>query len=71
LAAFRRFRDEVLRRHAWGRLAERAYYGLGPPLAGVIERHPRVRQGVRRGLGRLHRALVRWQGPEVWVEQLD
>lgn len=71
LAAFRRFRDEVLRCSAWGRQLERAYYDAGPHLARMVERHPRLRQGVRGGLGRVHRALLRWQGPEVWVERID
>lgn len=39
----RRFRDEELLPSAMGRIFVRAYYKLSPPVAEVIEKHPRLR----------------------------
>lgn len=57
LVAFRAFRDEVLRRSAWGFAFERVYYRVGPLLARGV-RGP-VRGPVRWALGRVHARLVR------------
>ena len=43
-------RDEVLRRHAWGRGFIRVYYRHGPGLARWVVGRPRVRREVRRVL---------------------
>ncbi len=59
LVAFRAFRDEVLRRHGFGRAFIRGYYRYGPGLAEWVVRHPRVRAGVRWGLRWVHRGLTR------------
>ena len=57
LVAFRAFRDEVLRQHAWGRGFIRVYYRHGPRLARWVVARPRVRGQVRRVLTRVHRVL--------------
>ncbi|MCI0572759.1 MAG: hypothetical protein L0Y66_18565 [Myxococcaceae bacterium] len=61
LAAFRRFRDEVLWPRAWGRAAVRLYYRAGPTLAGVVVARPVLRTSVRRVLRGVHGALVWYQ----------
>ncbi|MBF5044499.1 MULTISPECIES: CFI-box-CTERM domain-containing protein [Myxococcaceae] len=57
LVAFRAFRDDVLRKHAAGRLFIRGYYELGPGVAEWVRARPRVRGAVRWGLGRVHQGL--------------
>ncbi len=57
LVAFRAFRDEVLRQHAWGRGFIRVYYRHGPGLARWVVARPWVRRQVRRALGRVHGVL--------------
>ena len=57
LVTFRAFRDEVLRRHAWGRGFIRVYYRHGPGLARWVVGRPRVRREVRRVLTQVHRVL--------------
>ncbi|HVE84545.1 MAG TPA: CFI-box-CTERM domain-containing protein [Myxococcales bacterium] len=59
LAAFRAFRDRVLMRSAAGAWAVRAYYRVGPWLAGPVRRSPRARRAVRWALGRIHAVLER------------
>jgi hypothetical protein len=62
LVAFRAFRDEVLRRHAWGRRFIRAYYRHGPGLARWVVGRPGVRREVRRVLTQVHRVLKTTRG---------
>ena len=50
VVALRRFRDEVLIRHAAGRAFIRAYWVVGPKLAGLVS--------AERGSGRAARALI-------------
>lgn len=62
LVAFREFRDEVLRHHAWGRGFIRLYYRHGPGVAEWVVRRPRVRRGVRGVLKQVHRVLKTTRG---------
>lgn len=62
LVAFREFRDEVLRHHAWGRGFIRLYYRHGPGVAEWVVRRPRVRRGVRGVLMQVHRVLKTTRG---------
>lgn len=62
LVTFRAFRDEVLRRHAWGRGFIRVYYRHGPGLARWVVGRPRVRREVRRVLTQVHRVLKTTRG---------
>ena len=62
LVAFRAFRDEVLRHHAWGRGFIRVYYRHGPGLARWVVGRPRVRRQVRRVLTRVHGVLRTTRG---------
>ncbi len=59
LAAFRSFRDEVLRKSVLGRGFIRGYYRFGPGVAAWVVRRPRVRAGVRGVLGVVHGRLKR------------
>lgn len=47
VAALRRFRDEQLLHHEWGRVAVAWYYELSPPIAEYIADKPRARAAVR------------------------
>ncbi len=58
LDAFRRFRDDVLLPRAAGRAFVRAYYAVGPSLAGVVVRVPGLRGATRRALAAIHRRLA-------------
>ena len=57
LPTFRRFRDEVLLRRLWGRLAVRAYYALGPHAARLLYAQPWLRAPMRRLLRGICRLL--------------
>lgn len=46
--ALRRFRDQRLMPHGWGRLAVHAYYRISPPIANWLRRHPRIARLARR-----------------------
>ena len=41
------FRDQTLKRSAWGRRAVAQYYNLSPALAESLDRHPRLKPAVR------------------------
>lgn len=60
LAAFRRFRDAALLPSVAGRLFVRGYYAAGPALARFVGGRPGLRRVTRFTLGRIHRALVRF-----------
>ncbi|WNG34812.1 hypothetical protein F0U61_14995 [Archangium violaceum] len=62
LVAFREFRDEVLRRHGWGREFIRVYYRYGPGVARWVVVRPGVRRGVRGVLKQVHRVLKTTRG---------
>lgn len=47
VAALREFRDKALMPHAPGRALVRAYYAVGPHLAGVVQDSPALAAGVR------------------------
>jgi hypothetical protein len=59
LATFRRFRDRVLLKHGWGRLAVRGYYRVGPRLARPFERSTTARRWLRESLETLRHHLER------------
>ncbi len=57
LEVFRAFRDRVLLPYPLGRTAVRAYYAVGPFLAGAVRSSPSARAQVRWTLDRMHRWL--------------
>lgn len=57
LAAFRAFRDDVLRRTETGAALVRLYYRHGPAAARWLQRRPRTLGATRRLLSGVHRAL--------------
>ncbi len=58
----RRFRDRVLRRHAWGRAMVAMYYRSAPPVAEWLERHAGATWMVRRGLDGIRFLIAPWTG---------
>lgn len=59
LAAFRAFRDQVLRQSAPGRWLVRVYYRHGPTAARLVASRPKTKALVRSGLKLVHRVLKR------------
>lgn len=62
LAAFRAFRDDVLRRTEWGAWLVRQYYARGPGLAAWLQARPRILRRVRGLLRGVHEVLAWRQG---------
>lgn len=56
---FRRFRDDYLLKHAPGRLMINFYYRIGPTLASIVVRHPRVMAALRVVFGAVKSILPR------------
>ncbi|MHB8874256.1 MAG: CFI-box-CTERM domain-containing protein [Myxococcaceae bacterium] len=59
LAAFRAYRDRVLRQSMPGRALVRGYYLAGPSLARGLRKWPAASALARRALERVHRRLIR------------
>jgi len=57
LLLFRRFRDEVLLRHFWGRWVVAGYYAMGPLAVRLLKTQPSLKAPLRRLLRRIHRHL--------------
>ncbi|MCL2626331.1 MAG: hypothetical protein FWD46_05915 [Cystobacterineae bacterium] len=57
LVLFRRFRDEVLLSHFWGKWGVAAYYALGPFAARLLLAQPWLRTPMRRLLKRIYHKL--------------
>ncbi len=57
VAHFRRFRDDFLLPHPFGRAFIRLYYRWGPGFASLVRRHPRLRLAVACALGYLIKYL--------------
>jgi len=66
---FSHIRDTVLARHRWGRGFIRLYYTVSPPLARLLEEHPRLRtlsyRGVVRPMYRVCKMFLR-AGEKSW-----
>lgn len=56
----RRFRDEVLLQHFWGRAFVRTYYRMSPPFARIIARRPKLRVAVKKTLDFLRTRAAMW-----------
>lgn len=46
--ALRKFRDEVLLKHLWGRLFVKFYYAVSPPLADKLKKYQRLNHKIKR-----------------------